>query len=78
MSQVPDFTRIDFADSPPPDSPMPVAAGSDWLTPEEIAVKERYSADDLKGLDYVRHPAVDHPPICRIFHGRRLQRFLPA
>ena len=51
MSQVPDFTRIDFADSPPPDSPMPVAAGSDWLTPEEIAVKGRYSADDLKGLD---------------------------
>ena len=51
MSQVPDFTQIDFADAPPPDSPMPIAAGSDWLTPEEIAVKERYSADDLKGLD---------------------------
>ena len=51
MSQVPDFTQIDFADAPPPDSPMPIAAGSDWLTPEEIAVKGRYSADDLKGLD---------------------------
>jgi methylmalonyl-CoA mutase len=50
MSPVPDFTQIDFADEPP-GGPMPRAAVSDWLTPEEIAVKGRYSADDLKGLD---------------------------
>jgi methylmalonyl-CoA mutase len=50
MSQVPDFTQIDFADAPP-GSPIPTAAASDWLTPEEIAVKGRYGADDLKGLD---------------------------
>jgi methylmalonyl-CoA mutase len=50
MSQVPDFTEIDFTDEPP-GGPMPSAAGSDWLTPEEIAVKGRYGADDLKGLD---------------------------
>src|SRR6202522_2640539 len=50
MSPVPDFTQIDFADEPP-GSPVPGAAVSDWLTPEEIAVKGRYSADDLKGLD---------------------------
>ena len=30
---------------------MPGASVSDWLTPEEITVKGRYSADDLKGLD---------------------------
>jgi methylmalonyl-CoA mutase len=50
MSQVPDFTQIDFADEPP-GGPMPSASVADWLTPEEIAVKGRYSADDLKGLD---------------------------
>jgi methylmalonyl-CoA mutase len=50
MSQVPDFTQIDFADAPP-GAPMPGASVSDWLTPEEITVKGRYSADDLKGLD---------------------------
>src|SRR6202453_298535 len=50
MSPVPDFTQIDFADEPP-GGPMPRAAVPDWLTPEEIAVKGRYSADDLKGLD---------------------------
>jgi len=50
MSQVPDFTQIDFADAPP-GAPMPGGSVSDWLTPEEITVKGRYSADDLKGLD---------------------------
>ena len=34
MSRVPDFTQIDFADEPP-GGPMPRAAVSDWLTPEE-------------------------------------------
>src|SRR6202050_1942999 len=50
MSPVPDFTQIDFADEPP-GGPMPRAAVSDCLTPEEIAVKGRYSADDISGLD---------------------------
>ena len=28
--------------------------------------------------DHVRHPAVDHPAICRLLHGRGFQRLLPA
>jgi methylmalonyl-CoA mutase len=50
MSRIPDFTRIDFADAPPRGA-TPHAAVPDWTTPEEIAVKTRYDAGDLKGLD---------------------------
>ncbi|MGB6539406.1 MAG: methylmalonyl-CoA mutase family protein, partial [Xanthobacteraceae bacterium] len=47
MSRIPDFARIDFAEAPLAGAP-PAAP---WLTPEEIAVKSGYGADDLKGLD---------------------------
>jgi methylmalonyl-CoA mutase len=50
MSRVPDFTKVDFADAAP-GGPPPGAAAPDWLTPEEIAVKPRYGAGDLAGLD---------------------------
>ncbi|MBO0715905.1 MAG: methylmalonyl-CoA mutase, partial [Rhizobiales bacterium] len=46
MSRIPDFTKMAFADAPTPAS----AAGALWLTPEGIAVKSAYAADDLEGL----------------------------
>jgi methylmalonyl-CoA mutase len=48
MTRIPDFTQIDFADAP---SPAAAAVGAPWLTPEGLAVKGVYGADDLKGLD---------------------------
>ena len=47
MSRIPDFTQIDFADAPSPAA----AAAAPWLTPEGLAVKSVYGADDLNGLD---------------------------
>ena len=50
MSQIPDFATMDFA----PTAAAP-SAGTDkpWLTPEGIPVKPVYSAEDLKGLDFL-------------------------
>jgi methylmalonyl-CoA mutase len=50
MSQVPDFTKVGFAD----DSPS-VGNGSaaPWTTPEGIVVKPTYSEHDLAGLDFL-------------------------
>src|SRR5690348_17061660 len=47
MSRIPDFTKIGFADA------AAAAAGgaAPWLTPEGIAVKGIYGADDLKTVD---------------------------
>jgi methylmalonyl-CoA mutase len=50
MSQIPDFTKISFADAPAAGAP-PAAAPAPWLTPEGIAVKDVYSADDLMTID---------------------------
>ena len=50
MSRVPDFSHIDFANDAP-NGPLPGASVPDWLTPEEIAVKGRYGARDLTGLE---------------------------
>ncbi|MDO9411414.1 MAG: methylmalonyl-CoA mutase [Pseudolabrys sp.] len=50
MSQLPDFTTVDFADTPIP-------AGADstppWITPEAIPVKPVYGEADLKGIDFL-------------------------
>ncbi|MEW6451231.1 MAG: methylmalonyl-CoA mutase [Pseudomonadota bacterium] len=50
MSSIPNFAKVDFAAAAPA-----VAAGSaqPWLTPEGIPVKPAYSADDIKGLDFL-------------------------
>ena len=50
MSQIPDFTKIGFADAPVA-AAAPAAAATPWLTPEGIAVKSVYAADDLKAVD---------------------------
>src|SRR5215469_15380764 len=46
MTQVPDFSRVDFADAPA----GPSAGAEPWLTPEGIVVKSGYSAGDIDGL----------------------------
>ncbi|MEM7776687.1 MAG: methylmalonyl-CoA mutase [Pseudomonadota bacterium] len=50
MTQIPDFTTVDF------ETPTPrgdVSGIAPWQTPEGIAVKPVYGEGDLKGLDFV-------------------------
>src|ERR1700720_125754 len=49
MSRIPNFASVDFA----PAVPQSSAAGAPWLTPESIAVKPVYGADDVKDLDFL-------------------------
>src|ERR1700720_1884545 len=49
MSRIPNFASVDFA----PAVPQTPAAGAPWLTPEGIAVKPAYGADDVKDLDFL-------------------------
>jgi methylmalonyl-CoA mutase len=62
MTQLPDFTTIDYA--APPQAAAPPAAShtaattgaaatAPWLTPEGIAVKAAYGPDDVAGLDFL-------------------------
>src|SRR5262245_41391121 len=61
MSQLPNFTKVDFADAGPHagnGSPEP------WSTPEGIAVKPIYDERDLVGLDFLNtYPS--SPPFLR-------------
>jgi methylmalonyl-CoA mutase len=50
MSQVPNFAKVDFADT---DTPVGTGSSAPWLTPEGIAVKPVYGEQDLAGLDFV-------------------------
>jgi len=50
MSQIPNFARVDFVDTPVPASDGKVAP---WTTPEGIAVKPVYGESDLNGLDFL-------------------------
>jgi methylmalonyl-CoA mutase len=61
MTQVPDFTKIDFADT----AQSGVARDSEsWTTPEGIAVKPLYTEQDLAGLDFLNtYPG--RPPYLR-------------
>src|SRR5438128_345054 len=49
MSRIPNFASVDFAAAMPP-AP---AGGAPWLTPEGIAVKPVYAADDVRSLDFL-------------------------
>src|SRR3954468_14707468 len=57
MSQVPDFSSVDFTDTRFGAAPAAANANAPdvqpWLTPEGIPVKPAYGADDLKGLDFL-------------------------
>ncbi|MGN6747435.1 MAG: methylmalonyl-CoA mutase, partial [Xanthobacteraceae bacterium] len=46
MTRIPDFSQIAFSETPSPASPT----AAPWLTPEGIAVKSAYAANDLEGL----------------------------
>ena len=50
MSNIPNFSTVAYAESTtPPASP----AVPPWLTPEGIAAKPLYGADDVAGLDFL-------------------------
>ncbi|MGB9045012.1 MAG: methylmalonyl-CoA mutase [Pseudolabrys sp.] len=50
MSQIPDFSTVDFADAR---SPASQGTTKPWATPEGIAVKHVYGEQDLAGLDFL-------------------------
>src|SRR4029079_13668575 len=50
MSQIPNFAKVDFAEST---VPAGKATAAPWTTPEGIAVKPVYSEHDLAGLDFL-------------------------
>jgi len=52
MSQIPDFTQIDFAATPGAGR-NGAGATEPWQTPEGIAIKPSYGADDVEGLDFL-------------------------
>jgi methylmalonyl-CoA mutase len=49
MTRIPDFTEVDFETATASAS----AAGDPWQTPEGIAVKPAYGADDIAALDFL-------------------------
>ncbi len=55
MTRIPDFATIEFAEaSAGRDGPRAAATtGQPWVTPEGIAVKPSYAADDLAGIDFL-------------------------
>jgi methylmalonyl-CoA mutase len=68
MSQIPDFSKVAFAEAPSPApahaSPHTSPGASSWLTPEGIAVNSVYAArdvEDLAGFD--TYPGI--PPFLR-------------
>jgi methylmalonyl-CoA mutase len=50
MSPIPNFAEVDFAQA---ETAAASAAAASWLTPEGIAVKPAYGAEDLAGLDFL-------------------------
>src|SRR6202035_3548045 len=50
MTRIPDFATIDFAEPVAGGAP---AGATPWMTPEGIAVKPAYVADDLDGIDFL-------------------------
>ncbi|HEY2228567.1 MAG TPA: methylmalonyl-CoA mutase [Xanthobacteraceae bacterium] len=53
MSPIPNFAEVDFASAKSAAAAPAAAQVAPWLTPEGIAVKPRYGADDLAGLDFL-------------------------
>ena len=50
MSQIPNFGKVDFADTV---TPAGTGSSADWATPEGIAVKPVYGEADRAGLDFL-------------------------
>jgi methylmalonyl-CoA mutase len=56
MSAIPDFTTLGLGDGAPPSlaaDPAADPAAEPWLTPEGIAVKPLYTAEDRDGLPFI-------------------------
>ena len=51
MSRIPDFTKVELG-AKPAGAASPASADA-WVTPEGIAVKRAYTADDTAGLDFL-------------------------
>ena len=51
MTRIPSFAEMSFGQSSADDTAR--ADVPAWQTPEGIAVKPAYAADDLKGLDFL-------------------------
>jgi methylmalonyl-CoA mutase len=63
MSRIPDFSTIALA-RPSPLQEEAKGGGEPWLTPEGIAVKPRYGAEDRDGIDFLdTYPGL--PPYLR-------------
>jgi methylmalonyl-CoA mutase len=61
MSQVPNFAKVDFADT---GTAVGKGSSAPWMTPEGIAVKPSYDEQDLAGLDFLdTYPG--RPPFLR-------------
>jgi methylmalonyl-CoA mutase len=64
MSQIPDFSKIAFADAPSAAAASASPHASPWVTPEGIVVKSAYAARDVEGLAGVdTYPGI--PPFLR-------------
>ena len=50
MNQIPDFAKVDFADTP---TLVGKGTSARWTTPEGIAIKPIYSERDLADLDFL-------------------------
>ena len=53
MSRIPDFAEIAFAAPAMPRADAAAQTAAAWVTPETIAVKPRYDAEDIAGLDFI-------------------------
>jgi len=60
----PDFTSIDFELRVQDDVAPSTEAQTAWLTPEQIAIKSFYTADDLRTLEHLEY-AAGVPPFLR-------------
>ncbi len=91
MTRIPNFASVDFAPAmPQPPAPRRSLAHAGrhrgeaglWAgrrqgsrLPRHLPRHRALSARPLP--DHVRHPALDHPAICRLLHRRGFQRLLP-
>ena len=53
MTQIPDFTKIEFESAAPAPAAAAQTSGPAWETPEGIAVKPVYTGADTAGLDFL-------------------------
>ncbi|HZZ89257.1 MAG TPA: methylmalonyl-CoA mutase family protein, partial [Caulobacteraceae bacterium] len=54
MTTFPDFAKLPFDDGGAAPAALGATPNEPWLTPENIAVKPRYGAADVAGLDFPR------------------------